>query len=79
MSYNRNNLPYIKGFSTKIKHSRKRIQTERGNLSISLGTNYLEPEDENNIRGIIYRLEEVEEIQTNLEKKFKTIIKALEQ
>ena len=79
MAYNPKNLPFIKGFYTKIKNSRRRIQTKKGLLSISLGTDYLEPEDDNLIRGIVYRLEEIEGIQTDLEKKVKTIIKALEQ
>lgn len=78
MSYNPIKLPLLRGFHKKIKHSRERLREEIGILSLSLGVNYLDSPERDELEEIVSLIETAEDKIDSLTKRTKTIIKALE-
>ena len=78
MAYNQTRLPLLRGFHKKIHDSRKRLLTEIGVLSLSLGADCLESPESMKLEEIVSLLKTANEEMFSLTKRTKTIIQALE-
>ena len=61
-----------------MKHSRETLREEIGILSLSLGVNYLDTQERDELEEIVSLIESAKEKIDSLSKRTKSIIKALE-